>query len=178
MLGYWNNPEATRSVLDQDGWLNSGDMARIDKGGRITITGRLKEIIVMSNGEKIPPVDMEAAILRDPLFEQVMLVGEGRSYLSVLVVLNSTNWASVSAAHDLDPELHHLIQDDKVEKIVIDRIAYRIREFPGYAKIHRAALVPEPWTVENGMLTSTLKLRREQVLDRYKDEVSRLYEGH
>jgi len=178
MLGYWNNPEATRSVLDQDGWLNSGDMARIDKGGRITITGRLKEIIVMSNGEKIPPADMEAAILRDPLFEQVMLVGEGRSYLSVLVVFNSNSWASVSAQHDLDPELHHLIQDDKVEKIVIDRVAHQIREFPGYAKIHRAALVPEPWTVENGMLTSTLKLRRTQVLDRYKDEVSRLYEGH
>lgn len=178
MLGYWNNPEATKSVLSQDGWLNSGDMAHIDEGGRITITGRLKEIIVMSNGEKIPPVDMEAAIMRDPLFEQVMLVGEGRSYLSVLVVFNSDSWASVSAQHNLDPELHHLIQDEKVEKIVLDRVAHQIREFPGYAKIHRAALVPEPWTVENGMLTPTLKLRRTQVLDRYKDEVSRLYEGH
>jgi long-chain acyl-CoA synthetase len=178
MLGYWNNPDATRSVLTQDGWLNSGDMAHIDEEGRITITGRLKEIIVMSNGEKIPPVDMETAIMRDPLFEQVMLIGEGRSYLSVLVVFNSNSWASVSAQHDLDPELRHLIQDDKVEKIVIDRIAHQIREFPGYAKIHRAALVPEPWTVENGMLTSTLKLRRAQVLDRYKDEVNRLYEGH
>ena len=178
MLGYWNNPEATKSVLTQDGWLNSGDMAHIDEGGRITITGRLKEIIVMSNGEKIPPVDMEAAIMRDPLFEQVMLIGEGRSYLSVLVVFNSNSLASVSAQHDLDPELHHLVQDDKVEKIVLDRITHQIREFPGYAKIHRAALVPEPWTVENGMLTPTLKLRRAQVLDRYKDEVSKLYEGH
>jgi len=178
MLGYWNNPEATRSVLTQDGWLNSGDMAHIDEGGRITITGRLKEIIVMSNGEKIPPVDMETAIMRDPLFEQVMLVGEGRSFLSVLIVFNSNIWASVSAQHNLDPKLHHLIQDDKAEKIVLDRVAHQIREFPGYAKIHRAALVLEPWTVENGMLTPTLKLRRTQVLDRYKDEVSRLYEEH
>ncbi len=178
MLGYWNNPEATRSVLTQDGWLNSGDMVRIDETGRVTITGRIKEIIVTSNGEKIPPVDMEAAILRDPLFEQVMLVGEGRPYLSVLVVLNSNSWVSVSAQHNLDPELRHLIQDNKVEKIVLDRIFHQIREFPGYAKIHRAALVPEPWTVENGMLTPTLKLRRAQVLDRYKAEVSRLYEGH
>jgi len=178
MLGYWNNPEATRSVLTQDGWLNSGDMVRIDETGRVTITGRIKEIIVTSNGEKIPPVDMEAAILRDPLFEQVMLVGEGRSYLSVLVVLNSNSWVSVSAQHNLDPELRHLVQDNKVEEIVLDRIVHQIREFPGYAKIHRAALVPEPWTVENGMLTPTLKLRRAQVLDRYKDEVNRLYEGH
>ncbi len=178
MLGYWNNPEATNSVLSQDGWLNSGDMAHIDESGRITITGRLKEIIVMSNGEKIPPVDMEAAIMRDPLFEQVMLIGEGRSYLSVLVVLDPNTWASLSAQHNLDPEPHNLIQDEKVEKIVLGRIAHQIREFPGYAKIHRAALVPEPWTAENGMLTSTLKLRREQVMDRYKEEVSKLYEGH
>ena len=178
MLGYWNNPEATNSVLSQDGWLNSGDMAHIDESGRITITGRLKEIIVMSNGEKIPPVDMEAAIMRDPLFEQVMLIGEGRSYLSVLVVLDPNTWASLSAQHNLDPEPHNLIQDEKVEKIVLGRIAHQIREFPGYAKIHRAALIPEPWTAENGMLTSTLKLRREQVMDRYKEEVSKLYEGH
>ena len=178
MLGYWNNPETTKSILDQDGWLNSGDMARIDEGGRITITGRLKEIIVMSNGEKIPPADMEAAILRDPLFEQVMLVGEGYSYLSVLVVLNPSGWESVSTQHNLDPELRHLLQDDKVEEILLNRIVHQIREFPGYAKIHRVALVPEPWTVENGMLTPTLKLKRAQVLDRYKDEVSRLYEGH
>jgi long-chain acyl-CoA synthetase len=178
MLGYWNNPETTRSILDQDGWLNSGDMARIDEGGRITITGRLKEIIVMSNGEKIPPADMEAAILRDPLFEQVMLVGEGHSYLSVLVVLNPSGWENVSTQHNLDPELRHLLQDDKVEEILLNRIVHQIREFPGYAKIHRVALVPEPWTVENGMLTPTLKLKRAQVLDRYKDEVSRLYEGH
>ena len=69
MLGYWKNPEATRAILSPDGWLNSGDIARIDEHGRVTITGRLKEIIVMSTGEKVPPADMEAAILRDPLFE-------------------------------------------------------------------------------------------------------------
>jgi long-chain acyl-CoA synthetase len=177
MLGYWNNPEATASVLTQDGWLNSGDMARIDEG-RITITGRLKDIIVMSTGEKIPPTDMEAAILRDPLFEQVMLLGEGRSYLSLLVVMSPSCWESISTQHNLDPDIHRLAQNNKIEGIILERVAHQIREFPGYAKIHRAALVPEPWTVENGMLTPTLKLKRAEVLDRYKAEVSKLYEGH
>ena len=83
MLGYWDNPEATRQILGADGWLNSGDTARIDAQGHVFITGRLKEIIVMSNGEKIAPVDVENAILRDPLFEQVMLLGEAKPYLSV-----------------------------------------------------------------------------------------------
>ncbi len=70
MLGYWNNEEATRSMFSADGWLNTGDVARIDEQGHITITGRIKEIIVLSNGEKVPPSDMEAAILADHLFEQ------------------------------------------------------------------------------------------------------------
>lgn len=177
MLGYWNDPEATRAVLSPDGWLNSGDIARIDEG-RITITGRLKEIIVMSTGEKVPPADMEAAILRDALFEQAMLIGEGRSYLSVLVVLNPSEWETLAAQHNLDRNWHHLREDPRLEEILLARIVAQIREFPGYAKIYRVALATEPWTIENGLLTPTLKLRRGQVLERYKTEAARLYEGH
>ena len=177
MLGYWNNPEATASVLAPDGWLNSGDMARID-GGIITITGRLKEIIVMSTGEKIPPTDMEAAILRDPLFEQVMLIGEGRSYLSVLVVMSPDGREKISLQHKFDPEIGSLIQNEKMKKILLEKITHQIREFPGYAKIHRVALVSEPWTVENGMLTPTLKLKRTKVLEHYQATINKLYEGH
>lgn len=178
MLGYWNDPEATKAVLTPDGWLNSGDIARIDEHGRITITGRLKEIIVMSTGEKVSPGDMEAAILRDSIFEQVMLVGEGRSYLSALVVLNSSNWENVSGQYNLDRDWRHLLQDQKLEEILLERISHQVREFPGYVKIYRVALMPEPWTIENDMLTPTLKLRRAQVLDRYKTKVDKLYEGH
>ena len=86
-LGYWNNPEATAATIDKDGWLNTGDTASIDSHGCITITGRLKEIIVMSNGEKLPPGDMETAIMRDHLFEQIVLYGDGRSYLVALAVV-------------------------------------------------------------------------------------------
>ena len=152
-------------------------MARIEDG-RITITGRLKEIIVMSTGEKIPPTDMEAAILRDPLFEQVMLIGEGRSYLSVLVVMNPDGREKISLQHKFDPEIGSLVQNEKMKEILLEKITHQIREFPGYAKIHRVALVPEPWTVENGMLTPTLKLKRAKVLDHYQATVNKLYEGH
>ncbi|MDN5936047.1 MAG: AMP-binding protein, partial [Nitrosospira sp.] len=178
MLGYWNDPEATKAVLTPDGWLNSGDIARIDENGRITITGRLKEIIVMSTGEKIPPADMEAVILRDSLFEQVMLIGEGRSYLSALVVLNPRSWESLAEQYNLDRDWHHVLQDRRFEEILLERIAQQIREFPGYARIYRVALAQEPWTIENDMLTPTLKLRRARVLDRHQAEIARLYEGH
>ena len=177
MLGYWNNPGATAAILAPDGWLNSGDMARIDSG-IITITGRLKEIIVMSNGEKIPPADMEAAILRDRLFEQAMLVGEGRPYLSVLVVMDPDCWGRVSLQYNLDLKVGCSVQNKKIEKILLERITQQIREFPGYAKIRRVALALKPWTVENGMLTPTLKLKRTKVLDHYQAAVSKLYKGH
>ena len=81
MQGYWRNPEATRAAIDAEGWLHTGDLAEI-RDGRIYIRGRLKDILVMSNGEKLSPQDVEFALLRDPVFEQVMLVGEARPFLS------------------------------------------------------------------------------------------------
>ena len=179
MMGYWHNPEATKAVLTDDGWLNSGDIARIDEEGRVTITGRLKEIIVMSNGEKIPPADMEAAILRDPLFDQVMLIGEGRSYLSALVVLNPRNWELLALQYHLESDLVvPMLQDLRAKEVVLDKIAHQIREFPGYAKVRRVILLASPWTVENDMLTPTLKLRRGKVLEHYKNQIEGLYAGH
>lgn len=178
MLGYWNNPDATRAVIDSQGWLNTGDTARIDQAGRIYITGRLKEIIVLSTGEKISPVDMESAILRDPLFEQVMLIGEGRPYLSVLAVLNSDRWEKLARESGIGPSRDALLGKRQAEEIVLERIARQTKSFPGYAQIRRAALTLEPWTVENGFLTPTLKVKRGRVLEAYRREVERLYEGH
>ena len=78
MLGYWNNQKATHETVDKDGWLHTGDQARIDECGHLHITGRIKEIIVLGNGEKVAPADLEMAILMDPLIEQVMIIGEAR----------------------------------------------------------------------------------------------------
>lgn len=178
MLGYWNNPEATKAVISPDGWLNTGDIASIDAQGHVTITGRLKEIIVLSTGEKVPPGDMEAAILRDPLFEQVMLIGEARSYLSVLAVLNPARWQDLSAHYGLDDRLDSEQQKHQLEKILLEKITHQTSEFPGYAKIRRVAVIHEPWTIENGLLTPTLKLKRTKVLEKYKAEVDKLYIGH
>lgn len=178
MLGYWNNPEATQAVISSDGWLNSGDIASIDAQGHVTITGRLKEIIVLSTGEKVPPADMEAAILRDPLFEQVMLIGESRSYLSVLVVLNPARRQDFMAHYGLGDDLTNEQQRQQAEEILLERITRQTSEFPGYAKIRRVAVAQEPWSVENGLLTPTLKLKRAKVLEKYKEDIDRLYAGH
>lgn len=178
MLGYWQNPQATHAILSEEGWLNSGDTARIDKQGHVTITGRIKDIIVTSTGEKIPPADMETAILRDPIFEQVMVIGEGRSYLSVLAVLSEQGWKTVAAQSNMENDPEQVARNDYAEEIVLEKIAHQISEFPGYAKIHRAALITEPWSVENEMLTPTLKIKRAKILERYKGVIESLYADH
>jgi long-chain acyl-CoA synthetase len=177
MLGYWNNPEATKAMIQPDGWLNSGDTARIDGQGHIFITGRLKEIIVLSNGEKVPPVDIESAIARDPLFEQIMLLGEGKPYLSVMTVLNADQWKKLCAEEGLDP-IPLGATSNRVEEILRVRIAAQMKEFPGYAQVRRVAAMLEPWTVENGLLTPTMKLKRAKAMERFNAEIDGMYAGH
>ena len=178
MLGYWENPDATRAMFTEDGWLNTGDTARTDGEGRLYITGRLKEIIVLSNGEKVPPVDMEAAIARDPFFEQVMVIGEGKPYLSVFVVPNRQLWAKLATAHGLDPVSPQSMHGSQAERLVLERLNAQIRQFPGYAQIRRVAVFSEPWSVENGLLTPTMKLKRARVLEQHRSEYEQLYAGH
>ncbi|QIK38255.1 long-chain fatty acid--CoA ligase [Caldichromatium japonicum] len=176
MQGYWNNPEATARVLEADGWLHTGDQARI-QDGHLYITGRLKEILVLSNGEKVPPADLEMAIGADPLFDQVMVLGEGRSYLAAILVLNAEQWPPFARAHGLDPDQPASLHDPQIHKAIIRRIRDLLSDFPGYAKVRRVILSLEPWSVENGLLTSTMKVRRNRVIDYHAAAVAALYQG-
>lgn len=177
MLGYWRDAQATAAAIDAQGWLHTGDTARIHNGF-IYITGRLKEIVVLSNGEKVPPGDMERAIAQDPLFEQVLVVGEGRPYLAALVVVEPGQWRHWVLQLGLDPDAPGILENEQVEAAMTDRISRQLHDFPGYAQIRRVALMGEPWSVENGLLTPTMKLRRRHILEQFAATVSKLYEGH
>lgn len=178
MRGYWRNEEGTNAVIDSDGWFHTGDKAEL-RDGRIYITGRVKDIIVLSNGEKVPPNDMEMAIARDPLFEQVMVIGEGRPYLAALLVLEPEQWKAFTKEHGIDESsLACQAQPTKVEKLLVKRVAAQLDGFPGYAQVRRIAATLEPWTVENEMQTPTLKLKRNRILEHQASDVSNIYEGH
>ena len=177
MMGYWNNPEATRAVLSEDGWLNTGDQVKIDERGFIHITGRIKEIIVLGNGEKVPPVDMEMAIQMDPLFEQVLVYGEAKPYLSAIVVLNDEEWGRVANDAKLDPKIDGEGKE-KSEKFLVQRIGKLIKGFPGYALVRKVAVAREKWTIDNGMITPTLKLKRNVIFQKYASAINDMYKGH
>ncbi len=178
MLGYWNNPEATAETMTDDGWLKTGDVAAIDGDGFISITGRIKEIIVLATGEKVPPADMESAICDDPVFEQCMVVGEGRPFLSLVAVVDPEAWrreVGTAVPGRVDDET---LKGERAQEWAIARVAELLHEFPGYADIHRVTLTAEPWTVEGGALTPTLKAKRPVLRERFNEAIEEMYEGH
>jgi long-chain acyl-CoA synthetase len=175
MRGYWKNEAATRAIIDADGWLHSGDKVRRDERGHYTIIGRIKDIIVLSNGEKVPPTEMESAILLDPLFEQVMLVGEGKPYLAALTVLNEAHWQAFAASLNIDPHQTAALTEPRVLKALTQRVAAHLKHFPGYAQIRRLHPEITPWTIENGLLTPTLKIKRNLILERYRAAIEAMY---
>jgi long-chain acyl-CoA synthetase len=178
MIGYWNNKSASGRVLDADGWLHTGDKASIDDNGHIYITGRIKEIIVLSNGEKVSPADMEMAITMDPLIEQVMVLGEAKPYLSAICVLDAEQWKQFAPTIEVDPNQPGVLQQPEVERAVLERIAEQIKAFPGYARILRVHLSLEQWSIENGLMTPTHKLKRVQVMKKLEEPITKLYLGH
>ena len=178
MLGYWNDSMTTQTIIDDEGWLHTGDKAAISANGHITITGRLKDIIVLANGEKVPPADMENAIALDELVDQVLVIGEGKPFLSALLVPNPEAFARVAEELHLDPANEAICVDENVRSIFMRHVQQRTASFPGYAQVRQLAVVNEPWTPDNGLATPTLKLRRNQILERYQDLTERLYAGH
>lgn len=175
MSGYWQDEAATRAVFTDDGWLRTGDKARRDKDGFLYITGRLKEIIVLSNGEKVPPADMEMAIAMDPLIDQVMVIGEGKPYLAALLVLNPEAWNAAARGQGMKPDGASALRQQKAQSLLLQTVSSRLKEFPGYAQIRKVYATLEPWTVENGMLTPTLKLKRGSLMEKYSAEIAGLY---
>ena len=162
MRGYWNLPEVTRRAIDEDGWFHTGDKARADADGRLYIVGRIKEIIVLGNGEKVPPADVEQALLEDPLVSQVMVYGEGRPFLVACVVA--------------DPERLREYKDGESAAVALRRrSSKRLENFPAYARVRRFIFVEEPWSVDNGMLTPTLKMKRSVIAGRCLDRIEEVY---
>lgn len=171
MVGYWNKPEETARIKEADGWLHTGDQARIDAEGRITITGRIKDILVTSTGEKIAPADLETAILTDPLFEQAIVIGENRPFLSAIVVLNPKGWAEQQARL----AAHGQVGPDAEAASLLRHIARTVKTYPAYATPKAVHWTLEPWTIQAGLITPTLKNKRPAIERTYAAEIEAIY---
>jgi long-chain acyl-CoA synthetase len=173
MRGYWKRDEdSARAVVD--GWLHTGDQAALE-AGRIRILGRVKEIIVTSTGEKIAPADLELAITSDRSFEAAYAFGDNRPFIGCAVVLNPGYWQELAARLGLDPRDPASLAAGPAGDAVLTRIRELTRSFPYYAQPRGVVLSLEPWTVENTLLTPTLKLKRNNLAAHFAAPIERLY---
>ena len=172
MIGYWKDDAETARVLNPAGWLSTGDTAEINEPGHIFIRGRLKEIIVLSIGEKLNPNVVEAELTRDPLFKQAMVVGNRRPYLTAVIVLNADAWRLFAADKGLDPQRpNHAARQIEV----LAKITQLLVALPRYAQIRAVHLTLKPWTIDAGLLTPTLKIKRDIVGRLFAKEIDEMY---
>lgn len=173
MRGYWKRGEDTANAFI-DGWLRTGDQAAV-VDGRVRILGRVKEIIVTSTGEKIAPVDLELAILTDASFEQAYAFGENSPFIGCAVVLSQRYWHELCTSLQLDPANPASLQAPAAVDVVVKRVRELTNSLPFYAQPKAAILSLEPWTIENTLITPTLKLKRNNLANHFAADIARIY---
>jgi long-chain acyl-CoA synthetase len=176
MKGYWNNPAATAEAI-RDGWLHTGDLGELDADGFLSITGRKKELMVMSTGKKVVAAHLEGLLLADACIDQAVVVGEARSYLTALLV---PHWANVTAAlHDkgvtLAGEPHEQARHPAVCELLRQRVAACLADVSPMEQVRKFIVLPEPFSVANDEMTVSLKLRRNVVLAKYAARIDEMY---
>ncbi len=190
MLGYYNKPEATAKAIDGDGWFDSGDLGWVTAENDLVLTGRAKDTIVLSNGENIEPQPIEDACIRSPYIDQIMLVGQDQKALGALIVPNVEaleKWANSRSLNLNFPEspitFEELKKSDLYNKAVLDlfrqELNREIKDRPGYRaddQIKIFGLILEPFSIVNGMMTQTLKIKRPVVTEHYRGIIEGMFE--
>lgn len=178
MQGYHNNPESTSQVIMEDGGFRTGDIGRLDEDGFLHITGRIKEQYKLQNGKYVFPAALEEEIQLLPWVENPLVYGEGRSYNICLVVPDFAKLAHWAEKQGLNTTPRELIRTPQVKEMIKRSIITHLKhKFGGYEIPKEVILAHECFSVENGLLTQTLKLKRSKVLERYGEQIEAVYAG-
>jgi long-chain acyl-CoA synthetase len=173
--GYWRDEAATAAAVDEDGWFRSGDIGEIDDEGFVRITGRKKEILVTAGGKNVAPAMLEDPIRAHPLVSQVIVVGDGKPFVGALVTLDPEAVEVWAQERGTSLEVRDLVRDDEVHALVQQAVDEANALVSRAESIRRFRIVSTDWTEESGHLTPSLKLKRNQVLRDFADEVEALY---
>jgi long-chain acyl-CoA synthetase len=183
MKGYYKNPEATTKAIDAEGWFNTGDLGMVTPQDDLIITGRAKDTIVLTNGENIEPQPIEDACIRSPYIDQIMLVGQDQRILGALIVPNLEAVQKWAEAQNLNLVKENQpteidLSSKPVQDLFRQELNQRVQTRPGYRPDERVGpfrLMSEPFSIENGMMTQTLKIRRNVVMEHYQDMINDMF---
>ncbi len=178
MKGYWNNPDATREVIDEEGWFHTGDVGEFDTDGFLRITDRIKNLIVTAGGKNIAPAPIEGEAAMSPYVSQVVMLGDRRPFPSLLVVPDFENLSTWAKEQGIDTaDRQRLVEDPRVRELLERETLGRLGSLARYEMPKKITVVAEDFTIESGFLTPTLKVKRRVVEDRYRDQIEALYAG-
>ena len=177
MKGYWGNPEATAEAIDPKGWYHTGDVGKFDNGF-LVITDRIKHMIVSAGGKNIYPGPIEEGFKHEPWIDQIMIVGEAREFLTALVVPDEDVIRSFAKEKGLAASsLADILATEEVQKVFQQLFRSYSRQAAAHEKVRDFRLVLEPFSVDNGMMTPTMKLKRKVIGERYADLIEEMYAG-
>ncbi|WP_266078888.1 AMP-dependent synthetase/ligase [Haladaptatus caseinilyticus] len=175
--GYWNMPEATEEAFTEDGWFRTGDIVEIRPDGYIAFRERAKELLVLSTGKNVAPGPIEDAFAASDIVEQCMVMGDGRKFVSALIVPNEPEVRSRAKREDvsLPDDTHELCRNETVREWIEAEVETANQRFESYERIKQFRVVPVEFTEENDLLTPTMKKKRRNILDRFADDIEAIY---
>ncbi|MFN2484287.1 MAG: long-chain fatty acid--CoA ligase [Candidatus Limnocylindria bacterium] len=178
MHGYWNDPVETARTIDPDGWLHTGDIGELDADGRLRITDRLKNIIVLSSGKNVTPGPMEAALVASKYIAQAVILGDNRPYTGALIApefAELERWAAELGMAEMPPE--RLVEERSVVRLIEGEVRRALSDFSVFERPRRVALLPRELSEDEGELTPTLKTKLRVVNERWAVKIAALFEG-
>jgi long-chain acyl-CoA synthetase len=179
-VGYFRDEAATRAALDDDGWFRTGDVGELDEDGYLTITGRKKEMIVTAAGKNVAPAPLEDQLRAHHLISQCMLVGDRRPFIAAIVTIDEDAFPAWKQQHGkpADATVADLVNDPDLRGEIEAAITEVNRTVSRAEGIKTFRIAADDWTVENGQLTPSLKVKRSVVLARHSDDIAQIYAGH
>ncbi len=178
MIGYWKNPKATEEIIDNDGWLHTGDIGMFDTEGYLKITDRKKHLFVSSGGKNIAPQHIENLFLQSQFIDQFVLIGDGKMYLSALIVPNfDVVKEYASKQHIPFQSVEDLTTHQEIYKLLEIELNKIQSDLANYERVRKFTILDRPLTIENGEITPTLKPRRKFIEEKFREIIDKMYAG-
>ncbi|WP_407484539.1 AMP-dependent synthetase/ligase [Elizabethkingia miricola] len=176
MKGYFNKPEETKAVFTEDGWFKTGDAGNIDDQGNLTITERIKDLLKTSNGKYIAPQQVENILSNNNYIQQVMVVAEGRQFVSALIVPNFEFLKGELSKMNIPfTSWNEIVKNEAVNKLYKTKIEEFQTSLASFEKVKKFVLMPAEFEIGSGEITPTLKIKRKVVSEKYKDLIEQMY---